>query len=120
MLLTEDANSITLPTKAAGVKISIDTNGSAIDSMPAGSGSSAAERIFNSCPFLSFKKYSTEGEDIISESPNSLFNLSEIISTWSIPKKPRRKPRPRPTEDSGSYDKEASVSFNLPSRSEEH
>ena len=52
-----------------------------IAEIPEKSGSIEAERIFNSSPFCILTAYSTEGEEIISESPNSLLSRSDIIST---------------------------------------
>ena len=44
---------------------------------------------------------------------NSRSSRSWIISMWSMPKNPHRKPKPRAMEDSGSKDREASLSCSF-------
>ncbi len=62
--------------------------------------------------------YSTEGADAISSWPNSRSRRSWMISMWSRPRKPQRKPKPSATELSGSKLKLASLrcSFSIASR----
>ncbi len=44
---------------------------------------------------------------------NSRSSRSWMISMWSMPRKPQRKPKPRAAEDSGSKDREASLSWSF-------
>ena len=66
-------------------------------------------------PFLSYTLYETLGTVVMTSISNSRPSLSWIISMWSRPKNPQRKPKPSAADDSGVKVSEASFNWSFSS-----
>ena len=104
---------ITSPTYSGGEKISARTIGSSTCSMLVTGGNFVGLSISNTSPVVVCTLYTTLGAVVTRSRSNSLSRRSWMISICNNPKKPHLKPNPKATEVSGSYVKEASLSFSF-------
>src|SRR5207247_4498375 len=99
-------------------------NGSSNSSIWLGSGSLVGLSMYSTSPLVVVTRYTTVGVVLMSSNPYSRSSRSWMISMWSNPRNPQRKPKPSASDVSGSYTKLASFSRSFSSasrkRSEEH
>src|SRR3990172_2260157 len=111
-------SSISAPMCWLGVTICTRTQGSEMVSISPAPGSSAGLSTTSSAlPSRSLTRYLTEGAEAMRSRSNSRSSRSWMISMWSRPRKPQRKPKPSATELSGWKLIEASLRWSFSSAS---
>ena len=104
---------IMAPTNSVVTITSAVTTGSSIYSISEGSGILVGLVRSMTSPLVLWIRYTTLGAVVTRSRLYSRSSRSWMISRWSRPKKPQRKPKPRATEVSGSKNRDASFSWSF-------